>query len=311
MNPNIIRERFKTAMPQKLKVPESYNLLSSIHSWILPDVQPVPEMTSGGTFSRSFTINGTRVPLKIQQCESGEPLEIECTTKEISKRDITRKMTRTLNLKLPLEDALETMSNDPVLDSISEKVSIVRPYLADTVFEGLLKSIIQQQISYRAANVITKRIVIGLGTGISDESYHQFPSASTIVSAGVDMLRSFGIGYKTDYVFDLCIMIEKGELDPESLMGLQYDEVHEILVPIRGIGDWTIQALSIAGLGDYSTFPYGDLAIQNILGKLYQAGRRYSKKEVIEFAEAKGEQGPLILYLLMCADALGFIANRP
>ena len=244
--------------------------------------------------------------------ESGEPLEIECTKKGISKMDITRKLTNTLNLNLSLENAMETMSNDPVLDSISEKVSIVRPYLADTVFEGLLKSIIQQQISYRAANVITKRIVIGLGNGVSEnDSYYQFPSAATIVSAGVDMLRSFGIGYKTDYVFDLCIMIEKGELDPESLMGLPYDEVHEILIPIRGIGDWTIQALSIAGLGDYNTFPYGDLAIQNILGRLYRAGRRYSKKEVIEFAEAKGEKGPLILYMLMCADALGFIADGP
>jgi len=92
---------------------------------------------------------------------------------------------------------------------------------------------------------------------------------------------------------------------------MSYEEIVLVLKPIRGIGEWTIQALSIAGLADYTVFPFGDLAIQKILGKIIADGRRLTKQEVINFAEARGEVGTQILYLLMCADALGLIDDKP
>ena len=79
----------------------------------------------------------------------------------------------------------------------------------------------------------------------------------------------------------------------------------EILGPIRGIGEWTVQAAIVAGLGDLTIFPFGDLVIQNILGGLYNNGVRMTKIQVIKKSEEWGKEGPSILYLLMSAYVLG------
>jgi DNA-3-methyladenine glycosylase II len=88
---------------------------------------------------------------------------------------------------------------------------------------------------------------------------------------------------------------------------LPYEEILGILGSIRGIGEWTVQTFMIAGLGDISIFPFGDLGARNFLGTLYNAGNRMSTRQVIERSQAFGPNGPLILYLLMCADVIGLV----
>ncbi len=291
-----------------IQVPLAYNLLSSVHSWIFPDVQPTPEITTQDTFARVLLINDRDIPIKIYQEEAGANLIVDYVDDVVSNNDIKQKMIHTFSLNLSLDNALESINHDSRLQKYSVLLSGIRPYLTDTIFEGLIKTIVQQQISYRAANVITKRLVMGLSSKSKNGGFFKFPSPNTIVTAGKSVLKSFGLGYKTDFVFDICRMVETGELELENLRDVSYDEAAEVLLPIRGIGEWTVQALSIAALGDFSTFPYGDLAIQNVLGKLYHGGRRVSKKQVIGYADAIGEAGPLVLYLLMCADAMGVLS---
>jgi 3-methyladenine DNA glycosylase/8-oxoguanine DNA glycosylase len=81
------------------------------------------------------------------------------------------------------------------------------------------------------------------------------------------------------------------------------------LKPIKGIGDWTVKVLSLAGLGDFSVFPYSDLVIQKILGSLYNKGQRMTAKQVQAKSAYWGEAGTKVLYLLMSAEVLGFIGS--
>ncbi|MHA1480860.1 MAG: DNA-3-methyladenine glycosylase family protein, partial [Candidatus Thorarchaeota archaeon] len=178
-------------------------------------------------------------------------------------------------------------------------------YSADTPYEALIKTILQQQISYRAANGITKRIILKLSSP-SSNLFH-FPSHKALLELGLEGMKELGLGYKSKYVFSICSFIEAGDLDLDSLIGKPYDEIFETLQPIKGIGEWTVQVLAMAGLQNFSVFPVGDLGIQNILGRLYKKGKRYSKKEVIAFSDRFGDQGALILYLLMSANAIGLV----
>jgi 3-methyladenine DNA glycosylase/8-oxoguanine DNA glycosylase len=102
-------------------------------------------------------------------------------------------------------------------------------------------------------------------------------------------------------------MISNSELVVEDLSNLHYDELFSLLKPITGVGEWTIQALSIASLQDFSVFPYGDLAIQNVLGNILNKGKRLTKAEVEEFSDECGKSGPMVLYLIMSAYVLGWI----
>jgi DNA-3-methyladenine glycosylase II len=199
------------------------------------------------------------------------------------------------------------LRQDTVAAEFVDSITGVKPYTCDTVYEGLMKSIIQQQVSYRAANVLTSKLV-GLAErrmNVDGETQAGFPTPDDLVSIGVDRLRAIGLGYKAGYLYDISRMVLHGDLQTEELLTASYDELVSILSPIRGIGTWTVRTLAIAALRMFDVFPYSDIGIRNLIGRLYNAGIRVTERYVRAKAESWGEAGPMALYLLMCADVLG------
>ncbi len=300
------------SLETSLSVPKYYSLLDSIHAWIYPDVQPVPEITWTNGFGRLFTIDGTvKVPILIEQKGSGKPLRISWHNESVSRNEVRAKILQILSLKLDLAAVFRRIKNDWALSRYYQRVVGIRPYLTDTVYEALVKAIIQQQISYRAANVITKRLIIDYDLHMQLEGYRlfQFPEPEDIVMRGERELRDLGLGFKVPYILGVTKMIVKGEFNLEDLRELDVDEIHATLQRIHGIGEWTVQALMISGLGIFTEFPYGDLGIRNVLGNLFNQGQRVSKQQVKAISNDWGSEGPMILYLLMCADVLGLLGD--
>ena len=296
-------------LPFRIKVPNEYDLLSSVHSWIYPDIQPVPEQTGAGFFGRAYDFGHQHVVLVIRQSKPGKTLQITHSSCDVSTKDLRAMVERTLNLKLEVGDALKQMSEDPVIAHLVPKVAGVRPYMSPTPFEALIKTIIQQQVSYRAANIFTKRMILELTKPVMFENsrWYYFPSAQTMSNAGLDGLREFGFGYKAEYIHNAAMLAVKGNLALDALVGAPYEEVLERLKPIRGIGDWTVRVFSLAGLGNFTVFAYEDLVIQKILGKLYNQGLRMTAKQVQKHAESWGVSNTMVLYFLMCAEVLGYL----
>lgn len=288
-------------------MPLNYDLLQSVHSWIYPDIQPVPEVTGPNFFGRVFAIKGEMVPILFKQLEPGLPLKICFPVDSVNERDILSLSRRILGLDISIDSALPIMKRDPKLRQIAEDVKGIRPYLAESLHEAIVKSIIQQQISYRSANVVTRRMILSLSRKqvYEDVDLYSFPSPAKIAKCGLAGLGEYGIGYRTEYVHRISSLVASGELDLTSLEGASFAEVMEVLGPIRGIGEWTVKVAMIAGFGDLTVFPYSDLSIQNILGMIYNKGARMTKSQVIDKSEEWGRDGPSILYLLMSAYVLG------
>jgi DNA-3-methyladenine glycosylase II len=293
----------------ELEVPPNYDLLKSVHSWIYPDIQPVPEVTGLGFFGRVFGIDGKPIPVIFRQDGPGHALDISFPKNSATIKDVRLLSKRILSLDESMDSALSLMKRDRVLKHLVASVKGIHPYIADSFHEALVKSIIQQQISYRSANVVTRRMILGLSRKhvFTSIELYSFPTPEQIADCGVDGLGKFGIGYRTEYVHRVSSLVAQGKLDLESLSMMTFTEMMEILGPIRGIGEWTVQAAMIAGLGDLTIFPYGDLVIQNILGELYNKGVRMTKTQVIEKSAEWGREGPSILYLLMSAYVLGLM----
>lgn len=296
----------------RVNVPSGYDLLSSVHSWIYPDIQPVPERTGDGYFGRAYTLNNQHVALIIRQTNPGESLRVNHSESDIARRDLKVLVKRTLGLEIKIDDALSQMSEDPIIAHLVPRVAGIRPYMSPTSFEALIKTIIQQQISYRAANTFTKRMILGLTKPVSfkNQYWYFFPDARTISQTGLDGLREFGFGYKTEYIHGTASLVGMGKLDIDSFIGVPYDEVLAALKPIRGIGEWTVRVLSLAGLGNFTVFAYGDLVIQKILGNLYKQNQRMTTKQVREHAQIWGDSSTMVLYLLMSAEVLGLINTQ-
>jgi 3-methyladenine DNA glycosylase/8-oxoguanine DNA glycosylase len=293
----------------ELKVPRNYDLLKSIHSWIYPDIQPVPEVTGPGYFGRVFEIGTKLIPLIFKQNRPGRALEIVFPEKSATTKDVRLLSRRILGLDKSMDSALSLMKSDPDLKRFVASVKGIRPYIAESLHEALVKTIIQQQISYRSANVVTRKMILGLSRKHVFEGVelYSFPTPEEIADCGVDGLEKFGIGYRTEYVHRVSSLVAHGELDLESLSMMTFTEIMKVLSPIRGIGEWTVEAAIVAGLGDLTIFPNGDLVIQNILGTLYNNGVRMTKTQVNEKSAEWGRDGPSILYLLMSAYVLGLM----
>lgn len=298
-----------------MAVPKGYDLLMSVHSWIYPDVQPVPEKTGPEWYGRVLTIDQLRCPTVVKQPRPGSRLKVSFSSDNLSGKEVARKLRRVLGFDIETRPALDRILEDDAISYVATKIQGIRPYIADSPFEALVKSIIQQQISYRAANLITKRLILGLSSPkpAEGEYLYMFPEASSLKDCGIDRLKGYGLGYRAEYVNNVCTLVEAGKLDLQRLLEVPCEEILEALSGIRGVGEWTVQTFMIAGIGNLSIFPYGDLGTRNLLGRIYNAGKRMSAQGVIERSKAWGQHGPMILYLLMCADVLGLCesASRP
>ena len=306
MSPN---EEVLQPMRTSIAVPSEYDLLSSVHAWIYPDIQPVPEITWGRNYGRVFTFDDVTSAVVITQDKPGISLDVFFNSDSISDHELKEKTQRILNLSLDTRDAIAIIEKDPLISSISSQIKTLRPYLADSPFEALIKSIIQQQVSYRAANVLTKRLVIKYDNHqmMMKNQLYSFPTSDDIITMQSKGLRDLGFGYKTKYILGISELVSSGKLNFAEMKNSFIQKNMDTLLPIRGIGEWTVNTFAIAGLGDFTVFPCSDLGIRNTLGRIYADGKRFTKKEVVESAYSWGDNGSLILYLLMCADVLGWI----
>ena len=298
-------------MTFEIIVPKKYDMLASIHAWIYPDIQPVPEQTTETSFYRLYPFNSEMVPVMITQHTSGQPLLVDYFAQSTSEEEIRECVVHTLGLEVDMQGALKRIRNDQIINVIFNGISGIQPYQSPRVFEALIKTIIQQQVSYRAANILTRKLILLLSQKrlFNDKMLYAFPLSHSIVRHGINGLQDLGFGYKAKYVHGVAELAETGSLNLEELKEKEHDKVISLLQPIHGIGLWTIDTLAISGLGNFKVFPYGDLGIRNLLGRLYNDNQRLTTQEVESLVSQWGTDQSLVLYLLMCADVLGLFGD--
>ena len=172
-------------------------------------------------------------------------------------------------------------------------------------FEGLVHSILGQQISNEVARVLRDLLVDTLGKAISVNGvdYRTFPSPDAIAEAGIDELRGMKLSArKAEYISDIAQSVASGSLDLDALASLPDESIVEELVKLRGVGPWTAHWLLIRAFDRPDGFPGGDLAIQRSLGALYNGGRRLTEDEAVELsARWRPYRSYLVTYMFAAA----------
>ncbi len=129
-------------------------------------------------------------------------------------------------------------------------------------YGALVRAIVGQQLSARAARTIYERL-IGL---FGDRT----PTPRELLDTDPDVLRGAGLsGAKVAFLRDLAEHIEDGDLDLERLPELPDDEVFEQLVQVKGLGPWTVDMFLLFHLGRPDVLPVGDLGIKRAVQAEY------------------------------------------
>jgi DNA-3-methyladenine glycosylase II len=129
-------------------------------------------------------------------------------------------------------------------------------------YGALLRSIVGQQLSTKAARTIYERL-IGLYGG-------QTPAPEQIVATHADELRGVGLSRaKAAYLRSLAEHVIGGELELDRLTDLEDEEVIAQLTAVKGLGPWTAHMFLIFHLGRPDVLPVGDLGVRRAVQLAY------------------------------------------
>ena len=143
-------------------------------------------------------------------------------------------------------------------------------------FSTLVKAIVGQQISIKAAATICQRLEALIGN-FSTEHY---------LLAKEDDLRQCGLSRpKIRYITNVANALESGKLTPATWSSMGDDEITKQLMSISGIGTWTAQMFLIFHLHRADILPLGDIGLINAIKLHYGSGQDLSKSEIKQLAQ--------------------------
>ena len=169
---------------------------------------------------------------------------------------------------------------DPILGSLIARVGPYRlqQRRVGTHYDALIRSIVYQQLSGKAAGTILRRFC---------ELYpRNRPTAKLVLDTDEALMRGAGLSrQKIGYLRDLSRRVTAGTLPLAHLGRLPDDAIIEHLVQVKGIGKWTAQMFLMFRLGRPDVLPDLDLGIQNAIQKAYGLSSRPTPRDVLRIGE--------------------------
>lgn len=169
---------------------------------------------------------------------------------------------------------------DPVMGEIIARVGACRieTRRAGTHYDALVRSIVFQQLSGKAAGTIHRRF--------SALYPKNRPRAELVLTTSESELRGAGLSrQKIAYLRDLSARVANRSLPLSHLGRLSDEAILEHLVQVKGIGRWTVQMFLMFRLGRPDVLPELDLGVQNAIQRAYGLKKRPTPTEVLRIGE--------------------------
>jgi DNA-3-methyladenine glycosylase II len=129
---------------------------------------------------------------------------------------------------------------------------LVRPKVSQ--YQSLIRAVIAQQVSTAAAKTITGRLQAKCAGTITPEK---------VGALSLKQLQSVGLtGAKVRTISELTSAALSGEINFRKFAHLTDEEIIQELVPLFGIGRWTVEMFLIFHLGRLDVWPIDDLAVR-------------------------------------------------
>jgi DNA-3-methyladenine glycosylase II len=166
-------------------------------------------------------------------------------------------------------------ARDADLQQILKKHGYPRPWIRPNTFQTLVLSILEQQVSLAAAYAAFNRLRKKVGT----------VTPKKIVSLTDQELRDcYFTRQKIVYAKGLAQAIIEKKISLRKMEQCSDQEVFDQLIPLKGIGPWTIDVYLMHALRRTNQFPLGDIALVNSLKKVKRMRATVSKERMLAVA---------------------------
>jgi DNA-3-methyladenine glycosylase II len=212
------------------------------------------------------------------------------------------------NLKFDLEPFYEEVRRDNIMAGLTLRLRGLKSPTTPTVFEALIDSIVEQQISLKVAEGMERKLIKTFGDNfnLGGNAYSAFPTPEELAAASVERLRSCGLSSKkTEYVREISRLVADGRLDLEKFR--HYENAGQIvseLDRVRGIGVWTAEMTMVRGMQKFEALPADDLGLRRVVSHYYCKDKKISGEETRGIAEKWGKWKGLAAFYLIMAEWL-------
>jgi DNA-3-methyladenine glycosylase II len=164
-------------------------------------------------------------------------------------------------------------------------------------FASLVRSIIYQQLSGKAAASIEKKFVAVV----------KRITPAAVLSLTDAQFQSAGVStQKRGYLRDLAGKFIDGTIVPKHFPKMTDEEIREHLIRVKGIGRWTADMFLMFALNRLDVLPLGDLGIKKGFQKAFKLRSLPDERTMLKLAEQyAGERTQLSLYLWHILDNAG------
>ncbi|NNC72409.1 MAG: DNA-3-methyladenine glycosylase 2 family protein [Sphingomonadaceae bacterium] len=165
---------------------------------------------------------------------------------------------------------------EPVIGKSLLMTGYPEPRIRERGYATLLRTIVGQQVSVKAADAVWNRLCEALG---------EIENPASMTGASDETLRSAGLSrQKNGYARSLAELTATGALDFGSLPE-DDEEAIAALTSVKGIGRWSAEIYLLFAEGRPDIWPAGDLAVQIAVGRLFGLDERPDEKQVRAIAE--------------------------
>ena len=160
------------------------------------------------------------------------------------------------------QESIDYLSNiDAILKELINKYSQSTLTTHGDALETLMRSIVGQQISVKAAASVWQKII-----DLLDEI-----KPDNVLLSGFENLRSCGLSkQKTQYILNIAEHFKSHNINDESYWNdREFSNIYDELITIKGIGPWTAEMFGMFYLLERDIFPLKDLGILKAINQLY------------------------------------------
>jgi AraC family transcriptional regulator of adaptative response / DNA-3-methyladenine glycosylase II len=265
--------------------PAAYRELGSSSSFVvqLPDGYPLPylrralsrdpqgavERLDGDTYTTSLHLSGGPALLTLQL----SPASVRASIDGGSAVDAHAIVVGLLGLD---EDAaaFSRLAKRLGLARLVAGRTELRISRTPSVFDGLLWSIIGQQINFAFACVLKRRLIERVSHPLASGLLAPPTPAAIAKLEPSDLLPLQFSRQKADYVIGTSRLVAEGKLDLEALRAMSATRAERTLLAVRGLGPWSVNYLMMRSLGFADCVPLGDTGVTSGLQALLKLEER-------------------------------------
>ena len=251
---------------------------------------------------KAIRINGAVIIFSIRYDKDELLVEFLNTNVTVAQAtEVVKYIREWLDLDTDLKPFYAMCQKDKLLKGLVKNFYGYRIVGQPDLFESIVWAVLGQQINVQFAYTLKQKFVERYGEALTlkEETYYLFPAAAVVAQLTEAQLLALQFSrQKAAYIINIAKAFAEGVVSKEKLVGLSLKQAKDLLMEIKGIGNWTANYALMKTFRHTDAFPLEDAGIHNAIKNLKKLTKKPSIEEVKRvYKKYKGWEAYATLYL--------------